>query len=301
MAFQDTVKRWLSEPLPEHLFELSNGGLAFVMPRDPAQSRLELLGEGALQASPSAPNLVRPQAFREAVARVGQVNGRRNTAAVVIPDYSVRMAILDFEDFPEQEEDRLALIRFRLRKSVPFHIDEAQVAYSIQVEADRHVEVFVVAIARPILLEYESVFTELGYRVGLVTPSCVAALPLFAGIHPGMVAIAKLAGTELTVLLVEAGRVRLVRCLDFAAGDEVVGNQQENVLTVLQQTAAFAEDQIGQRVERLVLCGFGSSTDDIGHAAEQELQLPYAPARSRYAAPVQANAGLLGLLEQYTA
>jgi type IV pilus assembly protein PilM len=300
-AITQTIQRWLSEPPPEHLFEISDNGVAFVMPRDPSQSRLELFPEKALEASPSAPNLLRPQAFREALGRIATGPGKRDGAAVVIPDYDVRMAILDFEDFPSAEEDRLALIRFRLRKSVPFHIEEAQVAYSVQLQETKRVEVFVVAIARPILLEYESLFTDLGYRVGLVAPSCIAALPLFAGAHTGMTLIAKLAGTELTLLLIEHGRVRLVRCLDLASGEEGQGSRDETVLTVLQQTVAFAEDQIGLTVERLLLCGFGQDTDVIGQLAERELKLPYAPVRSRYAAPVQANTGLLGLLEQYTA
>lgn len=300
MALTETLARWLSEPAPEHVFELSENGLAFVMPRDPSQSRVEVIEDRALEASPSTPNLLRPQAYRDALTRLAPGPGKRAGAAVVIPDYAVRMAILDFEDFPAGEEDRIALIRFRMRKSVPFHIEEAQVAYSIQLEEAKRFEVFVVAIARPILLEYESLFTDLGYRVGLVTPSSVAALPLFAAAHPGMTLVAKRAGDELSMLLIEHGRVRLVRCLDLAGAEDGAANREQHVLTVLQQTVAFAEDQIGLTVERLLLCGFGVLTDDIGQLAERELGLPYAPVRSRYAAPVQANTGLLGLLEQYT-
>ena len=33
--------------------------------------------------------------------------------ALVIPDYAVRMAILDFEEFPAREEERISLSRFR--------------------------------------------------------------------------------------------------------------------------------------------------------------------------------------------
>ena len=78
--------------------------------------------------------MVRPQSFRDALMRMGPAPQRQQTAALVIPDYAVRMAILDFEAFPSGEEERGALIRFRLRKSVPFHIEEAQVAYSIQLQ-----------------------------------------------------------------------------------------------------------------------------------------------------------------------
>ena len=38
-------------------------------------------------------------------------------------------------------------------------------------------EILAVAIANPILQEYEAIFLEAGHRVGLVVPSLIAALP----------------------------------------------------------------------------------------------------------------------------
>jgi len=269
--------------------------------------------ERSLAVSPSAPNLLKPQLFRDALPRVSASiaspsarssrNGpKRATTALVIPDYAVRMAILDFEEFPATDEERSALIRFRLRKGVPFHIDEAQVAYSVQLNEPKRVEVLAVAIARPILDEYESLFSNAGYRVGLVTPSSIAALPLYSGAEPGLKLVAKTAGSTLSVLLLEQGRVRLVRCLDLASGE---GEETEpgdfNILALLQQTLAYAEDQIGQPATRLMLCGFGHETETLGRIAQQELGVPYSPVRGRFGTASQQNAGLLGLLEQYAA
>jgi type IV pilus assembly protein PilM len=246
--------------------------------------------------------MVRPQAFRDALARMGPAPQRGATAALVIPDYAVRMAILDFEAFPTGGEERTALIRFRLRKSVPFHIEEAQVAYSIQLQEQKRIEVLAVAIAGPILNEYETLFHDAGFRLGIVTPSAIAALPLYATNESGLSMVAKLAGTTLSVLLLQQGRVRLVRCLDLAAGEvERTVQSEESVLDLLQQTLAFAEDQIGERPRRLLLCGFGTQTDSLGSLAEREFQVSYAMVRSKFGAASQMNAGLLGLLEQYAA
>src|SRR5579875_3398052 len=238
---------------------------------------------------------------RFASARGGKLESGRNGTAVIIPDYAVRMAILDFEELPAGESERAALVRFRLRKSVPFPIDEAQVSYSIQSSEPERIEVLVVAIARPILEEYESVFTLAGYRVGLVTPSSLAALPLCQGGEDGFTVLAKAAELTLTVLLLDRGRVRLVRCIDLA-GEVEAGRQSSQVtLASLQQTVAYAEDQFSQRVKQLVLCGFGVETDAVGQIVEHELRIPYQAARSRFGWPSRQNAGLMGLLEQYAA
>ena len=208
--------------------------------------------------------------------------------------------MIDLEEFPPREEDRLALLRFRLRKTVPFPIEEAQLAYSVQLNQPKRIEVLAVVIARPILDEYETLLTSAGYRVGTVVPSSLAALPLCTGAERGLTVLAKAAGAILTILLLESGRVRLVRCLDLAVAEgEEAPRDNETVLPVLQQTLAYAEDQIGQPVTRLLHCGFGTDTDPLGSLAQKELGISYAPLRSKFGAPSQAKAGLLGLLEQY--
>ncbi|MBV9611743.1 MAG: hypothetical protein JO091_04690 [Acidobacteriaceae bacterium] len=226
---------------------------------------------------------------------------RRTAAALVIPDYAVRMAILDFEEFPAGDGERTALLRFRLRKSVPFHIEEAQLAYVVQLNQSKHVEVLAVAIAHPILQEYESIFTEAGYRVGLVMPSALATLRLCSGSDKGLTLLAKAAASTLSVLLLEQNRVRLVRSLDLSAGEEELRREEHTVLPLLQQTLAYAEDQIGQSVTRILMCGFGADTERLGRLAQRQFQVPYEQVRSRFGVATQENAGLLGLLEQYAA
>lgn len=259
-----------------------------------------MLTERASAASPGAPNLTKPQLYREALTGLAPRPLRR-AAALVVPDYAVRMAVLDFEQFPSGEEERIALLRFRLRKSVPFHIEEAQVAYAIQLEKPKQIEVLVVAIARPILHEYESIFIDAGYRVGLVIPSSLSALRLCDSGENDLTLLAKAAGSTLSVLLTQRSRVRLVRALDLAGGDEAVTREEHHVMPLLQQTLAYAEDQIGQTVSRVLMCGFGAETERLGRLVQREFHLPFDQVRSKFGAATQENAGLLGLLEQYAA
>lgn len=302
MSFLDNVHRWLAEPAPDHVFEISEAGLSAVSPRNPSHARQKTFEERLLVISPSAPNVVKPQLYREALSGFANAPSSKRSAALVIPDYAVRMAILDFETFPTTESERTALIRFRLRKTVPFPIDEAQVSYAVQLEHHGRIEVLAVAIARPILSEYETLFTDAGYRVGLVMPSSIAVLPLCYAADSGLTLLAKTAASTLSVLLIEQKRVRLVRCLDLAGETAGPATAREDViLTVLQQTTAYAEDQIGSRVSRVLLCGFGDETELLGRLAQDEFGTHYAAVRSRFGAVSQENAGMFGLLEQYAA
>ncbi len=244
---------------------------------------------------------MRPDLYREALQNVAGSPKRAN-AALVIPDYATRISILDFEGFPAKSEERDTLLRFRLRKSVPFPIDEAQLAYAVQSEQSGRVEVLVTTVAKPILAEYESIFADAGYRLGLVLPSSIAALRLCDRGDAGLTLLAKAAGSTLSVILLEGGRVRLVRSLDLT-GDESQWRRPaaEAVMPLLEQTFAYCEDQIGQPAARLLLCGFGPETDNLGEAAEREFNIPVAPVRSKFGIASEENAGLLGLLEQYAA
>jgi type IV pilus assembly protein PilM len=294
---------WLSDPAPDHVFEISEFALAGVSPRDPERQNRERFRDRGLTASPSLPNFIRPQLYRDALPKVTALNGARHlTTALVIPDYAVRMAIVDFEDFPTREEDRISLLRFRLRKTVPFHIEEARLAYSIQESRTGHIEILAVAIANPILHEYESIFAEAGHRVGLVVPSLIAALPFCNATGGGITLLAKSTGSTLSIGLIEKTHLRLVRCIDMSTEELTDGDHPgRGAFPILQQTLAFAEDQLEQQVNQAILCGFGADTDMVGEQMEYEFGIPYAPVRSRFGPAHGENAGLLGLLEQFAA
>lgn len=281
--------------------------LASAQSRTPGQPRTEQLPERGLTASPSAPNISKPQLYRDALTLS---SAKRGTAALVIPDYAVRMAVLDFEQFPSGEAERAALLRFRLRKSVPFPIDEARLSYSVQFTNEKQVEVLAVAIARPILEDYERIFTDAGFRLGLVLPSVVASLALCNAGTQGITLLAKATVFTLSVVLLEPGRVRLIRCVDLASGDSASSSTEnratpaesaQTLMPLLQQTIAYAEDQLGQPVSQILLAGFESATARLGERIAADFKVSVRALESKFGTAAPETAGLLGMLEKYAA
>jgi type IV pilus assembly protein PilM len=282
MAFLKSIARLVKDPPPEHVFEISEAGIAYA---HGTQTGFEPFPHGTLKASPAEDNILKPEAVISMISTLAPPNGsrKRRAAAVLLPDASVRVSVLDFDSFPDPPDEQLSLVRFRVKKTIPFDIESASVSYYKQPGASRKgkIEVVAVTVALEVLARYEAVFRSAGFQPGEITISTLSALSLCHGDEP--VVIARLAGNALSVLVVAVNRLKLFRCLALEESTD------EEILRVLCPTFAYAEDEIGSPVRRLILCGFPKVP--AGLPCETE------PLRSRLGAPGAFNAGLLGYLE----
>ncbi len=111
-------------------------------------------------------------ALRDALAPVA---GRSRDITLIIPDASTRILLLDFDTLPEKPEDADAVVRFRLKKSLPFDVEASSVSFDRQ-PAENGVRVVAAVTPKSVLEEYESVVRDAGYNPGAVLPSMIAAL-----------------------------------------------------------------------------------------------------------------------------
>jgi type IV pilus assembly protein PilM len=115
---------------------------------------------------------------------MGETGFKGHEIGVVIPDDSSRISFITMETLPGTEEERTAFIRWKLKKTVPFEIDTAQIAYNIMGTRfngdDKGTDLLVTLSPRSVVEEYELLMDELGYEAGFVIPSSLAALNLFA-------------------------------------------------------------------------------------------------------------------------
>jgi len=287
--FLDTFKSVLTDPPPGMAFEVSEAGIAAARIGARAELEFQPLRPGVLAVSPLKENVVEEQEFRTAVKSLSstQASRKRKGAALILPDYSVRTTVLDFDHFPADAKEQLSLIRFRLKRSVPFDVESAALSYFVQHGA-KNVDVLVVLAPLEIVARYEAPFRAAGLNPGLVTMSSLAALELAP--EAGLSVMAKLAGRVLTVLVREKSTVKLVRCV------ELPSRELEEVAAVLAPTFVYVEDNLGRRAEKLILCGFGAETDEAQLRFGRDLGVEVEPLRSPLGTPGENDAGLLGYL-----
>lgn len=282
----------LKDPPPTHAFELSEAGLAFARVSEPRQVNFMPFDPGVLLVSPAHDNIHQPQAVLDHIRAIAPPNGhRKRRAALILPDYCARIAVLDFDDFPADPDQQLALLRFRMKKSVPFDVDSAIVSYSAQPrKKDKEkIEVLAAVMAAEIVGRYEAPFRETGFHPGLVTTSSLAALNL---IRPEQITmLVKLNGRILSVLVLDGGSIKLARCVEMDDG------RPEEVESVLHPTVAYIEDELKRKPQRIWLCGFGSQSANYAERWQAEWGVAVEPLRASFGTPGPNNAGLLGFLE----
>jgi type IV pilus assembly protein PilM len=271
-------------------FEISEAGIAAARIGSHAELEFQAFKPGTLAVSPVKENVVDADEFVFAVRTLARMQAarKRKDAALILPDYATRIAVLDFDSFPSDAREQLSLIRFRLKRSVPFDLESAAVSYFAQPSANKKLDVVVVMAPLEIVSRYEAPFRAAGLYPGLVTTSSMAALELAP--EAGLSVIAKLAGSVLTVLVRDKGVLKLVRCL------ELPSPALDDVASVLLPTLVYVEDNLGGRAEKLFLCGFGDGSAPAEQRFAEELGLPVEPLRSPLGMPGPANAGLLGYL-----
>ncbi|MFI5183882.1 MAG: type IV pilus biogenesis protein PilM [Vicinamibacteria bacterium] len=177
-------RRFLAPPAPLAAVEVRARALGAV--RLVAQGNGRVLGgaasvelpEGTLRLSISEPNVVNREAFRQGLRSVVEKAGilGAGRVALVLPDPVARVALLPASDVRGRGAEAEEMLRFRLRKAVPFEIRSARLA-SVPVHVPgREPQILVAAILASVLEEYEGACRGLGLEPGLVELAGLAIL-----------------------------------------------------------------------------------------------------------------------------
>ena len=226
-----------------------------VLPDGPLESVARIpLAPGAIMPGLKPGNLADRVAVIAAVRRAFESidvrsNSRGADLTIVIPDAAVRVLLLDFDALPPKLSEALPIVRFRLKKLVPFEVDDAMVSFQVMSSTRSNVRVLAVAIPRDILQEYETAVREAGFEPGAVLPSTLSAL---AGVAAAEASLVVNAGTTgVTTAITRDGVLLLHRSVD------------------LQPAAAGVDPTIPAQLQQL-------SPDEITHEIAQAISVAVA-------------------------
>lgn len=277
---RSSIGGWFASPPPPAAVEVSarrvdvvalavQGGTRTIT----AQSS-EALPEGIVTPALNTVNVHDQGAFAAAVkAAVDRITPRPKRAALILPDVVVKVSLLRFEKVPAKPQELEQLVRWQMRKAVPFRIEEAQLSWEDGApEPNGAREFLVLAARRDIIESYERACDAAGVHAGIVDVASLnlvnAVLATMPAANSGDWLLVDMAPESATLVVVRDGRVIFYRNRPSEGAVQDVGD-------LVHQTAMYYEDRLGgSAFSRVVLAGastFGSDAERIRRQIEERL------------------------------
>ena len=216
---------------------------------------LEVCAAHELAPGSVVPDLVENNLRQRHLVRKGiedaldSVAGRTHDVIAIVPDAAVRVVLVEFDTLPSDSEEALGVVRFRLKKSLPFDVEKAKVSYHAEKFADGVRVVAAVALGS-VIEEYESIFREAGYSPGVVLPSMLAALGAAEGKRPTLVVKVDARSTSIAIL--NDDQLQLFRTLENTRGVTITGEQ---LAEEVYPSIVFFQDTYHLNIERIYVAG----------------------------------------------
>jgi type IV pilus assembly protein PilM len=221
------------------------------------------LANGSVLPRLSEDNIVNGDVLKQAVSdALTTVGAKTHDVIAILPDASVRIALLDFDTLPDKKADVDGVIRFRLKKALPFDVDHAAVSYDIQ-RGNGKVHVVAAVVLSTVLAEYEKLFRDLGFAPGVVMPSTLASLGNVDTADP--VLVIKADSITTTLAIVSNNQLMLFRTLESQGGSV----SAEQLVPDVHASLVFFQDTYNMRVDRILVGGM-IDAETVGSTLESQ-------------------------------
>ena len=213
------------------------------------------LPAGALTPGLKVPNVSNRSAAAAAVeSALGEVNAKTRDLTLVIPDAAARVLLLDFDTLPGKRAEAQQVVRFRLRKMVPFDVESAAVSYQVMAEQAGQLSVLVTVMPGDVLAEYEAVVRDAGYTPGVVLPSTLAVAAAIQSSDSAL--MVNHGGSLVTTAVTQGDEMLLHRLMELPADQR--GHNQEMAQAVITALAWY-EDTLRKIPDVLYYTGPGGA------------------------------------------
>jgi type IV pilus assembly protein PilM len=252
-----------------------------------AMHATEPLPEGALVPSLTAANAHDRPVVMGALSRLLEKMGRPRRIGLILPDVVARVSLVRFEQVPPRTQDLDRLVRWQVRKSAPFAIEDAQVSYVPGMRAEDGQEFIVTLARRDVIEEYEALCAEAGAHAGLVD---LATLNVINAVLAGSGAPS--ADWLLVNIAADYTSMALLRGRHLIFFRNRATDADGTLADMVHQSAMYYEDRLkGAGFSRVILAGGAAAgaqqsgdIDQVRRSIEDRLKTPVETVDPRTAA-----------------
>ncbi|MBZ5640618.1 MAG: hypothetical protein LAO51_17920 [Acidobacteriia bacterium] len=176
---------------------------------------------------------------------------RPGRVSLVLPDNLARVSLISFPDRPPNRRHLDEMVRFKLRKTVPFRLEEATISYQVLPSQDRETHVLVALMLRSVVEQYEQVLEAVGARPGRVDLSTLSLFNLCrreigkASASERDVALLNCARGYFSLLIVRGTRLLFYRSKSLAEGNGSAETAEPVLNRELATSVSYYQEKLG--------------------------------------------------------
>ena len=227
------------------------------------------LEAGVVTPSHSKTNLNDRDAVQRALSQAIQRTGLfRKEVNLLVPDGAARVFLINLESLPGKAAELVQLLRFKVKKSLPFSIDEAALSYQIQSLSASHHEIILTVMDRGILREYESVVEAAGLEPGFVTVEHFGIAQLMdRQVRDGRThatLLLRMTPHMFTTSIYDQGLLRFYRSVekDVSSG-QIASLTPEALFDEIYPSLAYFQDKFQHPVKRIYFSGLPAGRESL--------------------------------------
>jgi type IV pilus assembly protein PilM len=207
----------------------------------------------ALNLTPSGTNIANAEQFQRALQGVSDVLGNGSgRLGLLLPDASVRVAILIFETLDENSKEADELVRWKMKELLPYPSEEARLSCQVLWKDSGNVGVLAVAARNALLAEYQGALGLGNHGPELILPSTLALMPLLSEKEGEGQMLVHICAGWVTTVVAAGSRILSWRNKELAAAapEELMQEVAAEVARVL----ASSQDHLQLVVNKVLLC-----------------------------------------------
>lgn len=284
------AQRLFQPVFPRHAVSIASEYVACVrVGKTPAHSvesaAVAPLAAGVVAPSHSKPNISDREAVQRALSEAVQRAGLfRKEVNLLLPDAAARVFLIPLETLPGKSAELVQLLRFKVKKSLPFSVEEAALCYQIQTLSPTHYEIILSVMDRGILREYESVVEAVGLEPGYVTVEHFGVAQLMdrqvRDWRAHATLLFRVAPHMFTTSIYDQGQLRFYRSVEKeVSSGQIAALTPEGLFDEIYPSLAYFQDKYEHAIEKIYFSGLPAGSESICAAIQKMAECPAAEIR----------------------
>lgn len=200
---------------------------------------------------------------------------RPGNVSIVLPDNLAKISLLTLPERPPSRRQLEELVRFKMRRSVPFRLSDGMLSFQQLAGGGKGVSVLVALTRRAIVERCEQALEAIGARPGMVDLCTLNLLNLCreqignAGKEGRDVALLNCARSYFSLVIMREGQLIFFRCKTYAMGDDRPPDVDGLLGREVAGSFSYYEEKLsGSRIGTMIVRSGGPPFDELRRQIE---------------------------------